>query len=62
MACLDTNGKDPVNKENDETDKRGSNFQWEFLALMREMVSYSRFSRETEPIGVCVCVCGNWFT
>lgn len=39
MACLDTNGKDPVNKENDETDKRGSNFQWEFLALMREIVS-----------------------
>lgn len=39
MACLDANGKDPVDKENDDADKRGRNFQREFLALMREMVS-----------------------
>lgn len=37
-ACLNTNGKDPIERKNDDIHQRGKNFQMEFLTLMRGIV------------------------
>ena len=33
-TCLNTNGNDPIERENDDIDQKGENFQREFLVLM----------------------------
>lgn len=37
-TCLNTNGNDPIERENDDIDQKGENFQREFLVLMRGIV------------------------